>query len=214
MKSIHQTQPIVHSGTPLEEAQAAIIMMHGRGANPQDILSLSTFIKESNIAYLAPQAANFSWYPYSFLAPLEDNQPDLNSALQRVGDALALAIQADIPIHKIMLLGFSQGACLSLEFAAHNPKRYGGIAGLSGGLIGPPNTPREYEGNLADTPVFLGCSDIDPHIPKERVHETTKTLTAMGADVTERIYSNMGHTVNEDEIAVVSEMVSTIQNSQ
>ena len=153
---------------------------------------------------MAPQAAGSSWYPYSFLAPMEKNEPGLSSGLARIGEAMAELEAAGIPPERTILLGFSQGACLTLEFAARNARRYGGVVGLSGGLIGPPGTPRDFSGNyagsFAGTPVFLGCSDRDPHIPRERVDESAAVLEKMGAEVTERIYPAMGHTVNQDEL--------------
>jgi predicted esterase len=141
---------------------------------------------------------------------MESNEPGLSSGLARLGEALAEIEAAGIPPERTILLGFSQGACLSLEFAARNARRYGAVVGLSGGLIGPPGTPRDYDGSLAGTPVFLGCSDRDPHIPRERVDETAEVLRGMGAEVTERIYPAMGHTVNEDEMEAVRGLVARV----
>jgi predicted esterase len=185
-----------------------MILVHGRGAPAEDILSLGRELDRPDLAYLAPQAPGYAWYPYSFLAPLEQNEPGLSDGLALLGHLLERLAGAGIPPERTVLLGFSQGACLSLEFAARNAKRFGGVVGLSGGLIGPPGTPRDYPGSLADTPVFLGCSDRDPHIPLERVQETTKVLTGMGARVTERIYPAMGHTVNEDELKHVRDLLA------
>lgn len=204
----HVGDRIVGTGRALEEAKAAMILVHGRGAPAEDILGIAGELDRPDLAYLAPQAAGYSWYPYSFLAPMEQNEPGLSSGLALIGDLVARLEQAGIPPERTVLLGFSQGACLSLEYAARNARRFGGVVGLSGGLIGPPGTPREYAGSLEGTPVFLGCSDRDPHIPLERVQETTRVLTAMGASVTEKIYPRMGHTVNEDEIEHVKALLA------
>ncbi|MDP9120923.1 MAG: dienelactone hydrolase family protein [Acidobacteriota bacterium] len=185
-------------------------MVHGRGATAESILELAAELGRPDLAYLAPQAAGRSWYPWSFLAPLEQNEPGLSSALAVLG-ALADHLEASgIDATRTVLLGFSQGACLALEFAARSPRRLGGIAGLSGGLIGPPQTPRDYPGTLAGTPVFLGCSDRDPHIPRARVDETAEVLLGMGGLVTERIYPGLGHTVNEDELEFVRGMLGQL----
>jgi predicted esterase len=151
-------------------------------------------------AYLAPQAANNTWYPFTFLAPMQQNEPWLSSALARVGEIVASVEAAGIPPQRIVLGGFSQGACLASEFMARNARRYGGLLAFSGGLIGPPGTPRAYAGSLDGTPVFMGCSDVDAHIPKKRVEETADVLERLGAQVTMRLYPGMGHTINADEI--------------
>ena len=203
----HQGQPIRMAGEPLSRARAALLMVHGRGASAEDILSLANEFDQLGFAYLAPQAANNTWYPNRFLVPLADNEPWLSSALSFVGAVLAEIINAGIPPERVMLLGFSQGACLTLEFAARHARRYGGIVGLSGALIGPENTPRDYAGSLAGTPVFLGCSDVDPHVPRERVDETAEVLSRLGGEVTERLYPNMDHSVNQDEIDFVRGMM-------
>ena len=172
MNGPHQNQPLVAHGEPLESAQAAMIMVHGRGASATDILGLAGEIRQPGMAYLAPQAAGHTWYPYPFMSPIEANEPGISSGLQALTDALETLSAQGIEADKTILLGFSQGACLALEFAARHARRYGGVIGLSGGLIGPEGTPRDYPGSLDGTPVFLGCSDIDPHIPKERVIES------------------------------------------
>ena len=210
MNGPHQGQPVRAAGTPLEEARAAMVMVHGRGATAESILTLVPALDRPRFAYLAPQAGGNTWYPYSFLAPIESNEPWLSSALRAVGDALARIEEAGIPAERTILLGFSQGACLALEFAARNARRYGGLVGLSGGLIGPDGTPRDYAGSFEGTPAFLGCSDVDPHIPRERVLQTEQVLRRMGADVTARLYANMGHTVNRDEIAFVGGMIGGV----
>jgi len=159
------------------------------------------------VAFLAPQAAGRTWYPYSFLAPLEDNEPGITSGLRVIAALVDSLVARQIPYERIGLLGFSQGACLSLEFAARHPQPYAAIVGLSGGLIGPPGTPRDYAGSLAGAPVFLGCSDVDAHIPLARVRETADVFRRMGAPVDERIYPRMGHTVNQDEIRAVNALI-------
>lgn len=196
------------AGAPLGEALSAVIMLHGRGASPDDILSLAEALRSNDTIFIAPQAAGHTWYPLSFLVPLEYNEPYLSSALDVVQNLLKMLQEAAIPASRTMLLGFSQGACLTLEFAARHARRYGGIAGLSGGLIGPDGTPREYSGSFGGTPVFLGCSERDPHIPAARVLETEQVFRRMGADVTRRLYPNLGHAVNDDELTHVQSMLS------
>ena len=196
----HAGQPVATAGRPPSEATAAVILLHGRGAAAEDILTLVPEIDRPDLAYLAPQAAGFSWYPYSFMAPLEQNEPGLSSGLAVVGELRAALAAAGIGPERTVLLGFSQGACLALEFAARAARRYGGVAGLSGGLIGPPGTPRDYPGSLDGTPVLVGCSDRDPHIPLPRVRETARVMADLGGQVSEQIYPAMGHTINADEI--------------
>ncbi|RPJ19924.1 MAG: phospholipase [Chloroflexi bacterium] len=198
------------AGEPVSRAQAALLMVHGRGASAEDILSLANEFDQPGFAYLAPQAVENTWYPNRFLVPLAENEPWLSSAFAFVDEVLAEVVNAGIPAKRIMLLGFSQGACLTLEFAARNAQRYGGVVGLSGALIGPDDTPRNYSGSLAGTPVFLGCSDVDFHVPKERVDETAEVLRRLGGEVTERLYPNMDHTVNQDEIDFVRGMMQAL----
>ena len=202
----HQSQPILAAGAPLDKARGAVLMVHGRGASARDILTLAADLNLPDLAYLAPQAAANTWYPYPFMTPMAQNEPYLSSALARLAEVLAHIAAAGLPPERTALLGFSQGACLTTEFVARNARRYGGVAGLSGGLIGPPGTPRDYPGTLEGTPVFLGCSDVDPHIPKERVQETGEVLQRLGAAVDLRLYPGMGHLVNEDEIEAVRGM--------
>ncbi len=207
----HGGQPVLQYGASLEEARAALVMLHGRGANARDILGLADVIGVGDdVVCLAPDAASNTWYPYSFLAPIPQNGPWLSSALAFVTRVHAQVRAAGIPPERTLLLGFSQGACLTLEFTARNPARYGGVAALTGGLIGPDGTPRDYAGSLEGTPVFIGSSDPDPHIPVERVHESAEVLTRMGASVTTRIYPGMGHTVSDDEIRHVRALLADV----
>lgn len=208
--SLHDQGPVATAGRPLAEARAALILLHGRGATAESILSLADYLPHADMAYLAPQAANYTWYPYSFLAPMEQNEPWLSSALRRVGALVAEVTAAGIPIERIMLAGFSQGACLASEYVARQAQRYGGLLAFSGGLIGPPGTPRDYQGTLEGTPVFIGCSDVDPHIPLGRVEETAEVLARLGATVDKRIYPRLGHTINDDEIAAAAALVRKV----
>ena len=206
----HQGRPVLRAGAPLEKARSAMILVHGRGASAQSILTLAPELARPTFAYLAPDAADGTWYPFSFLAPMEQNEPGISSGIQAIADVLATIESAGIPAERTLLVGFSQGACLALEFVARNARRYAGVAGLSGGLIGPDDTPRDYPGALAKTPVFLGCSDIDPHIPKERVVLTSEVMKRLGGAVTLRLYPGMGHTVNVDEIMHVQAMMDAV----
>ncbi len=200
MHDPHASQPVLRRGPDPEDARLTAIMIHGRGASAEDILGLAMEFNTTDVAYLAPQAAGNTWYPYSFLVPMERNEPGLSSGLTRIGSLLEELDRAGIPSDRVVLAGFSQGACLSLEFAARHARRFAGVIGFSGGLIGPPGTARGYAGTLDGTPVFLGCSDIDPHIPLERVDETADVFRRLGAQVDRRIYPRMGHTINTDEI--------------
>jgi predicted esterase len=210
MNDPHRDQPIRQAGLPLEQAQAAMVMVHGRGATAESILSLVPHFDQPDFAYLAPQAAENTWYPRPFMQPIAGNEPWLSSALAKVAAVLAHVAAAGIPPERTIILGFSQGACLTTEFAARNARRYGGVVGFSGGLIGPDGTRRDYPGSLAGTPVFLGCSDVDAHIPLARVHHTADVFRRLGADVTERIYPGMGHAINDDEIAFVRELMTSL----
>ena len=206
----HQGQPVRLAGEPLERAQAAMVMVHGRGATAESILTLADELAEPGFAYLAPQARGNTWYPNSFLAPIPSNEPGISSGMAAIRATLERAHAAGIPIERTVLLGFSQGACLSIEFAARHARRYGGIACLSGGLIGPDGTPRDYQGSLDRTPVFLGCSDVDAHIPAPRVRQSAEVMRWLGGEVTMRLYPGMGHTVNEDEIEFVRGMMAAL----
>ena len=208
----HQGGPVRTAGESLDQAKAALLMMHGRGARAEDILSLVDELAQPEFACLAPQAADSTWYPNRFTAPISSNEPWLSSALSLIGDVFNQIIQKGIRPERIILLGFSQGACLTLEYAARNAQRYGGVVGLSGALIGPDDTPRDYKGSLGGTPVFLGCSDVDFHIPKERVQQTADVFRQLGGEVTERLYPDMDHTINQDEIDFVRGLMSTLVN--
>lgn len=191
---------ILRSGPAAAAARAAFVLVHGRGASARDIMGVAAALDVDDLAWLAPEAPGHTWYPLSFLAPIERNEPSLSASLAILAEIVA-SLEADgLARDRIGLLGFSQGACLALEFAARSATKYAGLVGFSGGLIGPPGTPRDYGGSFDGTPVLLGCSDIDPHIPVERVHETEAVFTRMGATVDERIYRGMGHTINQDEI--------------
>jgi phospholipase/carboxylesterase len=198
------------AGAPLDRARAAVVLLHGRGGSAEDILSLAEALGERDLTYVAPQAPGLAWYPLSFLAPIAQNEPALSQALAAVGTVVGGLAEAGIPAERTVVMGFSQGGCLALEFAARNARRYGGAVGLSAALIGPPGTPRDYAGSLAGTPVFLGCSNVDGHIPLWRVQESTTVLRGLGAEVTERIYPGMGHTINDDEVAHVRRLLKAV----
>ena len=206
----HAGQRILAAGVPLAEARAAMMLVHGRGATAESILQLARELDRPGFAYLAPQAAGHTWYPYSFLAPIPQNEPYLGSALRLLGAVVEHVGGAGVPAERLVLLGFSQGACLTLEFTARNARRYGGVAALTGGLIGPDGTPRDYPGSLEGTPVFIGSADPDPHIPVSRVHESARVLEGMGAEVDARIYPGMGHTVNQDELERVRALMDRV----
>lgn len=206
----HQNQRVLSAGTPLNKATSAMILLHGRGSSAEDIAGLRQMLPMGGMSYLAPQAAGGTWYPYRFIAPVEVNEPHLSSALAAVDQLVEQAHAAGIPFGKIVLAGFSQGACLAVEYAARSPRRYGGLLIFSGGLIGERIDTARYQGSLDGTPAFIGCDARDFHIPLERVQETTAQLRAMGAVVTERIYQNMGHTVSDDEIAEAQKLLAAL----
>jgi predicted esterase len=203
----HHGQPIRQTGAPLGAGRGVGILLHGRGASAESILELAHGVQARGMTWLAPQAAENTWYPNRFIAPIASNEPWLSSALDAVADVIAQAALASVSQAHVLLGGFSQGACLALEFVARNPARYGAVAGLSGGLIGPPGTQWRRDGTLDGTPVFLGCSDVDAHIPKERVIESAGVLREMGAAVEAVLYPNMDHTVNQDEMAHLQALV-------
>lgn len=198
---------IIKAGLNIAQANKALIMLHGRGGSAEDILSLAGHFPVKDFALLAPQAAGNTWYPYSFMAPVINNEPHLSNALQAVDDTVELALQNGIERKNIFLLGFSQGACLASEYMARNADAYGGLIVFTGGLIGEQINRSNYSGNFGNMPVFIGTSNPDFHVPVERVYATTNILKEMGAVVTEKIYDNMGHTINHDEIEHASEIL-------
>jgi phospholipase/carboxylesterase len=197
----HGGQPVVAQGTPLKDARAAVIMVHGRNAAPKNILDLVPALAHQGVAYVAPAAAGGTWYPLSFMAPIGQNEPGVTSGIAMLHGLIDDIVAHGVPTGRIVLLGFSQGACLVSTAAQRRAARFGGVIVYSGGLIGPPGTMWPEQGSFAGTPVFLGCSDRDAHIPEERVRASAAVFERMGADVTLRIYEGMGHAVNDDEIA-------------
>jgi phospholipase/carboxylesterase len=209
LTALHGGQPVLETGEPLEQATAAMILLHGRGASAADIMTVGEAVRQPGFAYLAPQAAGSAWYPNPFTAPLQSNEPWLSSALEAV-ERLLERVEERLPGSQVILLGFSQGACLALEFAGRHARRYGGVVGLSGALIGPDDAPRDYPGSLAGTPVLLGCSDADPYVSAGRVRESGEILRRLGGEVEVRIYPDLGHEVNDDEIDEIREMMSAL----
>jgi len=207
--SIPHGQRIVEAGEPLASARAAMILLHGRGATAEDIMTIASEVQHPGWAYFAPEAAGNAWYPNPFTAPLESNEPYLSAALDMVS-RLVEQVEDTVPAQRTILLGFSQGGCLALEWAARHAQRFGAVVGLSAGLIGPEATPRDYPGDFDATPVFLGCSDVDPYIRKDRVVEAADVFKRMGADVTVRFYPGMAHTVSGEEIATIRKLVESI----
>lgn len=195
------------AGTPLTKANKALILLHGRGAGAEDILSLSAHLNVKDFALLAPQATNNTWYPFSFLMPPAQNEPWLSSALALIKQIVQDLNEGGIASKDIYFAGFSQGACLTLDFAARNAARYGGIAAFTGGLIGDRIYEENYRGDFQETPVFIGTSNPDPHVPVDRVYATSKILKELNAVVTEKIYNNMGHTIIEDEIRLANSLI-------
>lgn len=197
----HEGQPVVDAGPPLGEGRAVAIMVHGRNAAPAHILDLARRFEQDDITWLAPAAANRTWYPLSFLAPIAENEPGVSSGIAVLAALVARVEAAGVPRSRIIIGGFSQGACLASEFALRHASRFGGLLLFSGGAIGAPGTTWDQAGTFDAMPVFLGCSDIDAHVPEARVRETAAVFERMGADVTLRIYPGMGHLVNDDEVA-------------
>lgn len=210
MENPHRNQPVLAHGNPIDTAKAAVVLVHGRGASARDILSLAEDLEQPQFAYLAPEAAGHTWYPYSFLAPIAQNQPWLDSALNLLGEVVGRAVVAGIPRHKVAILGFSQGACLATEFVARNATRYGALVAFTGGLIGPPGTAFKYSGDLAGTPCFFGAGDPDPHVPWTRVQESASVFSMLGGDVALRRYPNLPHTINPDEIEQATQLLSRL----
>ena len=210
MTDPHAGQPVLSMGPPLAESRRAAILVHGRNASPRNILDLVPRLDRPALTYLAPAAANDTWYPLSFLAETGMNEPFLSSALRRLDTLVADVMQSGVPRQRIVLLGFSQGACLVSEFAYRHPARYGGLVAFSGGLIGPPGAAWSDTGPFGGMPVFLGCSDVDPHVPKSRVEESADIFERQGADVTARIYPGMGHVVCDDEIEQARALIDRV----
>ncbi len=200
---------ITTAGVPLENAEKALIMLHGRGGSAQDTLSLSQHLNVADFSLLAPQASNHTWYPYSFIAPVDQNEPYLSSALENVAQTVQTALDGGIKAENIYFFGFSQGACLTLEFLARNGQRYGGAVAIIGGVIGDKIDRSNYKGDFARTPIFIGTSNPDMHVPVERVHESASILTEMNADVTVKVYDNFGHSINQEEIEWANKLVFT-----
>jgi phospholipase/carboxylesterase len=210
----HDDQPVSTWGVPLDKAPAAVIMIHGRGADSADMLGLARAFGRPDLAYLAPDAAGHTWYPLSFMAPREQNEPWLSSALRLIESIVSSVLATErIPAEKIVLSGFSQGACLSSEFVLRHPRRYGGLIAFSGGLIGPPGTAwDDLSGQVSydGMPAFFGCSDVDPHIPKERVIETDAVYSKLNAKVTRKLYPGMPHTIIDDEVVEARKILDAV----
>lgn len=206
----HAGQPVVAAGPPLEEAAAAMVLVHGRGATAQGMIPLARELAQPRFTYLAPQAADSTWYPQRFMAPLEANEPYLTSALAAVWRVVEEAAAAGVSAERTILLGFSQGACLTLELAARHARRYGAVVGLTGGLIGPPGRDFDFAGDFAGTPVLLASGDPDPHVPWSRVEETAGVLRDLGAEVTLERYPGMGHTINEEQLRMTRALMERL----
>ncbi len=206
----HGTEGMLVTGQPLEEAQSAVILIHGRGAPPESMLPLAEELSREDTIFILPRASGSQWYPFRFIEKRIKNEPGLTSALRLVDGIVRALIAAGLSRERIFIGGFSQGACLALDYAALHPARYGGVFALSGGLIGATIDTEGYGGSLENTPVFIGCSNVDFHIPLERVQESSRVLRSLGAEVTERIYPGMGHTVNEDELKTIKAMLSKV----
>jgi len=201
------TKEIITAGKPLKDANKALIMIHGRGGSAEDILSLSAYLNVKEYTLIAPQATNNTWYPFSFLMPPAQNEPWLSSALSVLNEVVTDLNNVNISTEHIYFVGFSQGACLMLEFVTRNAKKYGGVVAFTGGLIGDKIYRENYKGDFENTPVFIGSSDPDPHVPVERVNESTDVMKSMHANVITKVYKHMGHTINEDEIQNANSLV-------
>jgi predicted esterase len=206
----HAGQPVLRAGVPVSEARAAVIMIHGRGAGPRNILDLVPLIGHPRAAYVAPGANGGTWYPKSFLSPIPENEPGISSGIAVIHGLIEEIVSSGVPAERIVLLGFSQGACLTCTAAQRRPTRYGGMIAFSGGLIGPPGTTWDQQGSFESTPVFFGCSDVDPHVPEPRVRESAGVYERMGASVTTRIYPGMGHLVNDDEVSFARDLLAQL----
>jgi phospholipase/carboxylesterase len=206
---MHEGNKVIATGKPLGSAKRVMVMLHGRGASAESILSLKGYLNNTDFAFVGPEASGNTWYPYSFMAPIAQNEPYLSSALLVISGLIEqLKEEHGFEQKDIYLLGFSQGACLALEYIVRNPAHYGGVFGLSGGLIGPVGTSWPEQGSLMGTPVFLGCSDNDLHIPQERVKETATVLEKLGAKVTMKLYTDFGHSINDDEIDRINDILT------
>lgn len=210
----HAGQPLASAGAPLGQSPVVMILVHGRNAAPANILSFVPAFQRPDITYLAPAAAGGTWYPLSFMAEREKNEPGISSGLWVLEQLVEHVVRSGVRKDRVVLLGFSQGACLTAQFAASHADRYGGVVLYSGGLIGPPGTTWDYSGSFGGTPVFLGCSDVDAHVPKTRVDESAAVFQRMGATVTERIYPGMGHLVNDEEIAFTHTLLDGISGGR
>lgn len=206
----HAGQPVATAGAPLGQGPAAVIMVHGRNAGPANILDLAARFARPHLTYLAPAAAGRTWYPLSFMADIAANEPGISSGIEVLNGLVDKVERAGVPRSRIVLAGFSQGACLTAEFAIRHPSRFGGVLVFTGGAIGPPGTVWNPSGGFEGTPVFLGCSDQDVHVPESRARETADVFRRLGADVTLRIYPGMGHVVNDDEIAFAQGLLDGI----
>jgi predicted esterase len=206
----HAGQPVLRAGVPVSEARAAVIMIHGRGAGPRNILDLVPLIGHPRAAYVAPGANGGTWYPKSFLSPIPENEPGISSGIAVIHGLIEEIVSSGVPAERIVLLGFSQGACLTCTAVQRRPTRYGGMIAFSGGLIGPPGTTWDQQGSFESTPVFFGCSDVDPHVPEPRVRESAAVYERMGASVTTRIYPGMGHLVNDDEVSFARDLLAQL----
>jgi predicted esterase len=209
-RDVHRDQPVLVGGAPPAEAAGALVLLHGRGGSAQEMLALARELDRPRIACYVPEAAGRTWYPYSMLEQLEKNQSHLNSALRLLQSVMGRMEGAGMASERVALFGFSQGACLALEFAVRNPRRYGAVVGLSGGLLGPEGTPRVYAGSFDGTPVFLGSGDVDPNVPKRRVDQTAAVLERLGARVTKRIFPGLAHAMNAEELEIVRGMLDRL----
>lgn len=200
----------MRAGAELSAARVAVIMIHGRGAGPANILDLVPHIGRPGVSFVAPAASGGTWYPKSFMSPIEENEPGISSGIAVVHALIDESIRAGVAAERIVLLGFSQGACLTSTAAQRRPGRYGGVVVFSGGLIGPPDTSWGEQGSFQSTPVFFGCSDVDAHVPEARVRESAALFERMSANVTARIYPGMGHLVNDDELVFARDLIATL----
>ena len=203
----HRNQPILRAGAALAKASAAVVLLHGRGASAEDILGLAGEMYDERVVYLAPEAAGHTWYPHSFLAPIAQNEPYLTSALAKVGETVQLALDAGLTRDRIVVCGFSQGACLASEFVARNPARYGAMIAFTGGLIGPEGMDLRHAGELAGTPALFSSGDPDPHVPWARVKASAEQFKAMGAEVQAERYAGRPHTIAPVELVQARELL-------